>query len=72
MPLMNLSSLQTCKYLIGIQRRSHTSSQVNPGPYGKSELNEPWHEISNNVVCATSKGSDQPACAYAQPDQSLC
>ena len=24
-------------------------------------LFEPWHEISNNVVCATSKGSDQPA-----------
>ena len=22
---------------------------------------EPWPEISNNVVCATSKGSDQPA-----------
>ena len=22
---------------------------------------EPWHEISNNKVCATSKGSDQPA-----------
>ena len=22
---------------------------------------EPWHEISNNVVCATCKGSDQPA-----------
>ena len=22
---------------------------------------EPVHEISNNVVCATSKGSDQPA-----------
>ena len=22
---------------------------------------EPPHEISNNVVCATSKGSDQPA-----------
>ena len=21
---------------------------------------EPWHEISNNVVCATTKGSDQP------------
>ena len=29
---------------------------------------EPWHEISNNVVCATSKASDQPA----QSDQSLC
>ena len=27
---------------------------------------EPWHEISNNVVCATSKASDQ------QSDQSLC
>ena len=24
-------------------------------------LIEPVHEISNNVVCATSKGSDQPA-----------
>ena len=23
--------------------------------------NEPVHEISNNVVCVTSKGSDQPA-----------
>ena len=23
--------------------------------------NEPRHEISNNVVCATIKGSDQPA-----------
>ena len=22
---------------------------------------EPWHEISNNVVCATSKGSNQSA-----------
>ena len=24
-------------------------------------LSEPVHEISNNVVCATSKASDQPA-----------
>ena len=23
--------------------------------------NEPQHEISNDVVCVTSKGSDQPA-----------
>ena len=29
----------------------------------------PRHEISNNVLCETSKGSDQ---AYAQSDQSLC
>ena len=27
----------------------------------KTTLSEPRHEISNNVVCATSKGSDQPA-----------
>ena len=24
------------------------------------KTDEPQHEISNNVVCATSKGSDQP------------
>ena len=30
-----------------------------------------WHEISSNVVCATSKASEQP-CAYAQSNQSLC
>ena len=24
-------------------------------------ISEPWHEIFNNLVCATSKGSDQPA-----------
>ena len=33
--------------------------------------NEPVHEISNNVLCATSKASSS-ACAYAQTDQSLC
>ena len=27
----------------------------------KNAQNEPVHEISNNVVCATSKASDQPA-----------
>ena len=25
------------------------------------KINEPVHEISKNVVCATSKASDQPA-----------
>ena len=30
----------------------------------------PVHKIFNNVVCATSKSSDQPA--YAQSDQSHC
>ena len=27
----------------------------------RPQIIEPWHKISNNVVCATSKGSDQPA-----------
>ena len=26
-----------------------------------AKTNEPWHEISNNAICATSIGSDQPA-----------
>ena len=26
----------------------------------RSRVNEPWHEIFNNVVCSTSKGSVQP------------
>ena len=25
------------------------------------DINEPVHEFSNNVVCATNKASDQPA-----------
>ena len=25
------------------------------------KISEPQHDISNNVVCATSKGPDQPA-----------
>ena len=37
---------------------------------GKSFKKEPVHEISNNVVCATSKASDQPA--HTQSDQSPC
>ena len=28
---------------------------------GGNNINEPVHEISNNVVCAASKASDQPA-----------
>ena len=28
---------------------------------GRSAVSEPQHEISNNVVSATSKGSDKPA-----------
>ena len=37
---------------------------------GRLPLIEPVHEISNNVVCATNKGSDQSA--HTGSDQSLC
>ena len=29
--------------------------------FATMKIIEPWLEISNNAVCATSKGSDQPA-----------
>ena len=29
---------------------------------GLNNILEPWHEISNNVVCATSKASDLSLC----------
>ena len=35
-------------------------------------LYEPRHEISNNVVCVTSKASDQPAHMRSLSDQNLC
>ena len=28
---------------------------------GYVQIIEPWHEISNNVLCATNRGLDQPA-----------
>ena len=37
--------------------KNHKSKQSNI----RIHIIEPQHEISNNVVCATSKGSDQPA-----------
>ena len=45
--------------------KAQTSLRIQPVPMS----NEPQHEITNNMVCATSKGSDQPAhtaCAYVK------
>ena len=39
------------KYLLHLQKDKMS----------REKLNEPVHEISNNVVCANSKASDQPA-----------
>ena len=38
-----------------------TEDTVLPRTMSVTTFFEPRHEISNNVVCATSKGSDQPA-----------
>ena len=35
-------------------------------------INGPPNEISNNVVCASTKGLDQPAHMCSLHDQSLC
>ena len=37
----------------------------------RNKKNEPQHEISNNVVCATSKASDQPAHMGSLMDYSI-
>ena len=44
------------KYVI-VYRRIHVPKYNMPTIIS----NEPVHEISNNMVCATSKASDQPA-----------
>ena len=57
-----------CKFDVSVQRCFHVFGQRGmcikglfwPPLEPKTE-NEPRHEISNNVVCATSNGSDQPA-----------
>ena len=54
----------------GTSRKRHRTS-----PYSSITIYEPWYEISNNVLCATSKVSDQPAltgdhrhfCMYGSP-----
>ena len=46
----------TEKCWLGCEASSHQLKQNKRHKY-----NEPRHEISNNVVCATSKASDQPA-----------
>ena len=45
-------------------------AQHDPHCFCKYHNNEPWHEISNNVVDVTSKDSDQPV-HKRRADQSL-
>ena len=45
-------------YVAGVQK---ITVSKNVEHYMRTKKNEPVHEISNNVVSATSKASDQPA-----------
>ena len=42
-------------------RQEHMSEPGDSDVEVPYAIHEPRHEISNNVVCATSKSSDQPA-----------
>ena len=39
----------------------NNTDKYNKNGLGMAIIYEPVHEISNNMVCATSKASDQPA-----------
>ena len=45
----------------GLPRINNVSERPTLRPKPRKNINEPRHEISNNVVCVTSKASDQPA-----------
>ena len=41
--------------------KTYSKSALFVQTFFNQKLNEPRHEISNNVVCVTSKGPDKPA-----------
>ena len=47
--------------LLAVFEQRMWKSTGSPGPLCSHTQYQPQHEISNNVVCATSKASDQPA-----------
>ena len=53
--------LQELEQILDDQRIDSENIQHTLTAKVRSALVEPGHEISNNVVCATSKASDQPA-----------
>ena len=58
---MLFHSATCCKLYNDIEDELHYLFQIyNMNILLLTNTNEPQHEISNNVVCATSKGSDQP------------
>ena len=56
-----MSSLVLKQKGIGVQREIKKKRAWSFGGWLGASVYEPVHEMSNNVVCATSKASDQPA-----------
>ena len=62
--LVNLTNLKyPCLYIFIVEFPGRGNLLKSDAVTFKSaqKIFEPWHGISNNVVCATSKASDQPA-----------
>ena len=51
----------TERFLMGPNESNQTNKTIGKVWFIIKVIFEPVHEISNNVVCATSKASDQPA-----------
>ena len=49
----------------GIPRINHVSERPTLRPMPRKNIIEPWHGISNNMVCGTSKASYQPVHMYS-------
>ena len=59
-PLETFTKMLSYKGVLNFDLQPHTGARTLKGSYG-SNINEPVHKTSNDVVCATSKASDQPA-----------
>ena len=63
-------SIRHCRYMYRIVLKGQTEEQTDKPKNLHALLTEgsdlrlfgPWHEISNNVICATSKASNQSLC----------
>ena len=54
------------------QRRLGNADSPEPTLFVLKAINEPLHDISNNVVRVCDQQSHRSTCAYAKSDQSLC
>ena len=58
---VNMKTGETANHWIDALQAAWSGVQVIYGIYFQLNIDEPRHEIPNNLVCTTSKASDQPA-----------